>query len=371
MPGSYKVEIIEDLDTLRGLGSEWNEIAPPKDVEPWQSFSWMEAAATACGENHLLRVITVRKDGRLAAIAPLVLKPSEQPFRPLRLDFLGGEELKEPNRFISVDLASLEVLVDVVVSERVYPIRLSRVPNDTENIRFLVTKFRKSGWNTSVFSMSYPYLDLGKNPIRKSLREDLRRARRKAEVHGEVRSEMVIAASREELRNHLERAFRIEDSGWKGRNRTSILSNGYRRKFFERYACSTWSDGTLRLSFLRINEELVAVQYAIESARSYWLLNVGYDEEYRHCSPGNLLLEESIEDAGRNGLLRYNLLGKEEPWTRRWTTSAQDCLVLAAYRLNSHGVKAVWSDASYLVAKRWKERNPKNRMGRDNNGIRA
>jgi CelD/BcsL family acetyltransferase involved in cellulose biosynthesis len=355
--------MIEDLKGFRGLGSEWNEIAPPKDVEPWQTFSWMEAAATACGGNHLLRVITVRKDGRLVAIAPLVLKPSEQPFSPLRLDFLGGEELKEPNRLISLDPPSLELLVDVIVSERVYPIRLSRVPNDPENIRFLVTKFRESGWFIPILSMSYPYLDLGTNPIRKSLREDLGRARRKAKVHGEVRSEAVVASSREELQEYLEDAFRIEGSGWKGRNGTAILSNEFRRKFFERYACSAWNDGTLRLRFLRVNGACVAAQYAIESARSYWLLNVGYDEDYRQCSPGNLLLEESIRDAARSGLLRYNLLGKEEPWTRRWTTTAQDCLVLAAYRLNAHGVKAMWSDASYLVARRMKERKEK-RIGR-------
>jgi CelD/BcsL family acetyltransferase involved in cellulose biosynthesis len=361
MPGTYRVEIIGDLAGLRGLGPEWNEIAPPKDVEPWQSFSWMEAAATAAvGENHTLRVVTVRKDGRLAAIAPMVVKPSDQPFRPLRLDILGGEELKEPNRFVSLDPVSLELLVDAIVSERVYPVRLSRLPNDPENTRFLLAKFRKSGWITPMLSMSYPYLELEGNPVKKSLREDLRRARRKAEGRGEVRSEVAVASSREELRKYLEFAFRIEHSGWKGRNGTSILSNGPRRTFFERYAFSAWGDGTLRLRFLRINGAYVAAQYAVESARSYWLLNVGYDEAFRDCSPGNLLLEESIRDAAGNGLLRYNFLGKEEPWTRRWTTSHQDCLVLAAYRLNPRGVRAMCSDAGYLVAKRWKERKAGN-----------
>lgn len=355
MPSPYKVEIIEDLDGLRGLGSEWNEIAPPKDVEPWQSFSWIEAAASSCGENYLLRVITVRKEGRLIAIAPLVLKPSEQLFRPMRLDFLGGEELKEPNWFLSLDSPSLDLLVDAIVSECAYPIRLSRIPNDPKNIHSLVTKFKKTGWITAVLSMPYPYLDLRTYHIKRSLQEDCRRARRKAEVHGEVRSEVVVAASKEELLKYLEIALRIEGSGWKCRNQTAILSNKYRREFFERYACSAWSDETLRLRFLRINGAFVAVQYAIESAKSYWLLNVGYDEEYRQCSPGNLLLEESIKDTAKNGLFRYNFLGKEEPWTRRWTTIVQDCLVLAAYRLNPYGVKAVLSDASYLVAKRMKK----------------
>ncbi len=353
---SFNCKIIEDLHGLQELKSEWNEVAPPKNVEPWQSFNWIEAAATAYSENHLLRVITVRKDGRLTAIAPLALKPSIQPWRPLRLDFLGGEELKEPNRLIALDPASRDMLVDVIVSERVYPIRLSRLPNDPENIRFLMSKFKKSGWITSVLSMPYPYLDLGANPIRKSLKEDLRRARRKAGAHGEVRSEAVVAASDDELLKRLETCFKIEASGWKGRNGTAILLNESRKKFFERYACSSRSEGALKLYFLFVNEVPVAVQYAIESAKAYWLLNVGYDEAYQQCSPGNLLLEESINDAARNGLARYNLLGKEEPWTKHWTTTAQDCLVLAAYRPNLYGARAMLSDALYLVKKRIKER---------------
>ena len=103
MTDSYKIETIEDFNGLQSLKSEWNEMAPPRNVEPWQSFSWTEAATTAYCKKNLLRIITIRKDNRLTAIAPLVLKPSAQPLSPLRLDFLGGEELKEPNRFISVD----------------------------------------------------------------------------------------------------------------------------------------------------------------------------------------------------------------------------------------------------------------------------
>jgi CelD/BcsL family acetyltransferase involved in cellulose biosynthesis len=361
VPKSHEVEIIENLRDLRGLGSEWNEMAPPKDVEPWQTFSWTEAAASAYSKDHLLRVITVRKGGKLIAIAPMVLKPSEQPLRPLRLDFLGGEELKEPNWFILPDPGSLDFLVDVIVSEPVYPVRLSRVPTDSGHVGFLASKFKKSGWITSELSMPYPYLDLAANPIRKSLREDLRRARRKAEAQGEVRFEEVVAASKGDLLKCLKRGFFIEDSGWKGRNGTSILSNEYRRKFFEHYACSAWSEGTLRLSFLLVGETPVAVQYAIESAKSYWLLVVGYDEGYQQCSPGNLLLEESIRDAAMRGLVRYNFLGKEESWTKRWTRASRETLVLAAYRPNLHGAGAILSDAFYLVKKRIKEHRIRHR----------
>ncbi|MHC1696758.1 MAG: GNAT family N-acetyltransferase [Geobacteraceae bacterium] len=353
MTNSYKIETIEDRNGLQSLKSAWDEMAPPRNVEPWQSFSWTEAVTTAYCKKNLLRIITIRKDNRLTAIAPLVLKPSAQPLSPLRLDFLGGEELKEPNRFISLDPIATDLLMDAILSERVYPIRLSRLPGDADTLCAILAKFNKEGWITRLLRMPYPYIDLGSTPLKKSLREDLKRARRKAEALGEVRSETVIALGEEELLRHLRKGFRIEASGWKGRDGTAIISSESRKQFFERFASSAWRDGTLRLSFLYINEVAVAFQFAIESAKAYWLFKIGYDENYEHCSPGNLLLGESIEKAARNGLGYYNLLGKEEPWTKRWTTTSRDSFVVAAYRPNVHGFRAITSDALYLVKKRF------------------
>jgi CelD/BcsL family acetyltransferase involved in cellulose biosynthesis len=168
--------------------------------------------------------------------------------------------------------------------------------------------------------------------------------------------ELVETESSDTLRVRLNDAFQIESSGWKGRNNTAILCSNARRDFFEKYADSSMRQRTLRLFFLRIGNEDVAVQYAIESANQYWLLNIGYRDEFRECSPGNVLLEETIKYAARNRLSRYNLLGKEEPWTRRWTSDAEDCVVLAAYRSNYFGIRAVISDALYLYHKRQKDR---------------
>ncbi|MBN1429729.1 MAG: GNAT family N-acetyltransferase [Anaerolineae bacterium] len=355
MPHQYKVIIVDDLNGLRGLDQEWNDIALPQKVAPWQSFSWIEAAATAFGRDQALRVITVRKDDRLVAIAPLMLKHRQQPLNPIQMEFLGGVELREPNGFVALDYASLEQLIAAVISEHAYPIRLFRIPRELENTHSIVTRFKQAGWLTPVMSMPYPYLALETNPIKKSLREDLKRARRKAEAHGKVMAEVVNPATPEALQEHLDNAFRIEGSGWKGENHTAITSDEHRKTFFERYAFSAWKDGTLRLSFLKINGTLVAEQYAIETADSYWLLNIGYDEAYRDCSPGNLLLEESIKYAAGNGLLRYNFLGTEEPWITRWTKTTHECFILAAYRLNLCGLIALCSDIGYSIIMRNKE----------------
>ncbi len=351
MPNSYQTEIIEDYNSLLNLKSEWDELAPPRNVEPWQSFSWSEAAATAYNKNDVLRIITIRKENRLVAITPLVLKPSAQPLSPFRVDFLGGEELKEPNRFISLDPIATDLLMDTIVAERLYSLRLSRLPDDTDLFNSIMSKLANAGWVTRYLNLPYPYLNLGPNPLKKSLREDLKRARKKAETHGEVVAKTVFAADEEELLSHLREAFRIEASGWKGRDGTAILSSEARKHFFERFACSAWRDGTLRLWFLYIDKVAVAFQLAIESATAFWLFKIGYDEKYEHCSPGNLLLGESIMEAARNGLSQYNLLGKEEPWTKRWATNSRNSYVVAAYRPNMLGVKSMTSDVLYMFKK--------------------
>ena len=338
------------------LQAEWNQIAPGNKVEPWQSFNWMEAAAASYHQKHSLRIITVRKDGRLIAVAPMVLKRTEQPLKPKQLHILGAEELKEPNRLIANDMASLKTLLDVITSESVYPVRLSRMPNENGMLELALNSFRKAGWITRVMYMPYPFLDLERFAPKKSLKNDLRRARKKAENLGPIGYENFDPVHDGDLTNRLETAFRIENSGWKGQNKTSILSNQARKDFFERYARSSMQQGTLRLAFMTIDGSAVAVQYAIESKQAYWLLNVGYDDQYRICSPGNLLLDRTIKDAAGRGLVRYNLLGKEEQWTRRWTHDSRDCFILEAFRKNWSGLKAMVSDALYMAQKRRRDR---------------
>jgi CelD/BcsL family acetyltransferase involved in cellulose biosynthesis len=279
----------------------------------------------------------------------MILKRSTQPLRPLRLDILGGEELKEPNRFVWRDTAAMGMVVDAIASERTYPIRLSRLSDNPCVAEELVARFKKAGWITRTLNMPYPYLRLRADSISKSLREDLRRARRKAERRGPVGFEVAQGNEAD-----LQRALAIQACGWKGRNRTAILSSPARTRFFESYGRSAAADGTLRLSFLTIGGKPVAVHFGIESADAYWLLFIGFNEDYRECSPGMLLLEETIGDCARRGLARYNFLGKEEPWIRRWSAEAQDCLVLAAYRPNIQGAIAVLSDALYLLNNRRK-----------------
>jgi CelD/BcsL family acetyltransferase involved in cellulose biosynthesis len=355
---STDMVVARDISALACLKEDWDRLAPPDQSEPWQTYRWVDACANSFGKDHQLHVVALLRQSRLVAIAPLILAESHQPLHPIRYEFLGGIELKEPNRLSAIDGAALDLLADQLAREPLYPVRLSRIPNERLAVEQLRAAFRRRGWLTKTVSMPYPYLSLAPrdSPIKKSLVEDLKRGRRKAERRGPIQLEVSSLHPGVDLRNRLDDAFLIEASGWKGANQTAVLSHAARRAFFVRLADAAARDGTLRLAFLRVGGVDVASQYALESANAYWLLNIGYREEFRECSPGNLLLEATIREAAQRGLTRYNFLGKEEPWTRRWTSDVQDCVVFGAYRLNAFGARAILSDALYLLQKRRQDR---------------
>jgi len=365
----YEFDVVTERAELAQLKREWDELAPPAGAEPWQNFSWVNACAHTFNRDHGLRVTTVRRNGQLVAAAPLVLRPSPTPLKPPRLYFLSGEDVFDPNNFVAADDAALEALTDHLATKLSEPIKLWRIPDDNDVGQRLANKLRASGWLTMTRRIPYPYLLLDESwtdPVRKyRYPQDLRRARNRANRRGNVQFEVMTPRCSAELREALEEAFRVEAEGWKGRNRSAILLQSRRRAFLEHLAAAAVEDGTLRLAFLRIDGRAAAMQYAFESAGGYWLLKIGYDEAFKECSPGLLLIAETIRTAAQKGLARYNFLGVKESWVTRWTQDAKECVTFVAYRRNFAGLRSLVSDAMYMGKKRVARRTKATHAGGD------
>src|SRR2546428_512675 len=115
---------------------------------------------------------------------------------------------------------------------------------------------------------------------------------------------------------------------------------------YGRYAVAACRAGVLRLCFLRVGDRVAAVQFAIESDERFSLLKIGYDEAFARCSPGMLLMEETIRDAAKRGLRSYEFLGTAEPWTRVWTGRVRPCVSGRAYPLRRWGLAALTADVA-------------------------
>src|SRR5262249_3804133 len=181
--------------------------------------------------------------------------------------------------------------------------------------------FKSKGILITRPATGYPWIELDESwsdPERKlsqSRRSSLRRALRKAEEIGTIECE-ILTPQPHDLPPLLAESLRIEAANWKGRTGSALLSDSDRRRFFEQYTAIASERGILRLCFLKIGGHAAATQIAVESGGGFWLLKVGYDETFARCSPGNLLMIESLRYAATRGLRTYEFLGSEEPWTR-------------------------------------------------------
>ena len=83
----------------------------------------------------------------------------------------------------------------------------------------------------------------------------------------------------------------------------------------------------------------------LEYHNRFWVLKMGYDQKYSRCSPGILLINETIRYAFEHGLNSYEFLGSNEPWLRMWAKhNLRNYVSLGLYSPNIHGLAALIGD---------------------------
>ncbi len=346
----------ESIESFASLGTAWN---PGGDatLSPTAQFIWVDACA-ACLADDTLDLVVARRDNQPVALAPLVIQS-----RGLwRYWVILGQELYEPAELVYRDPDALERLVRILL-RRGEPLHFDRLPFGCPTLK----TFRRLARGRAVLSCrpakSSPCIPLDEtwavpeSHLNAGHRSDLRRARRRAEKHGPVAAQ-ILTPSIAELDHLLTTALSIEARSWKGEEKTALLCDTHRGPFYRRYAQAACRAGLLRLCFLRIADQPVAMQIAVQSAGGFWLLKIGYDSAFAPCSPGVLLMRETIQYAAEAGLSTYEFLGGVEPWTRVWTEHEHRCIMLDVYPYSGRGMAVLARAAASAWKRKWKSKHP-------------
>ena len=120
------------------------------------------------------------------------------------------------------------------------------------------------------------------------------------------------------------------------------------RRFFLDYCERAARTGGCRFAFLDIGGRSVAAQLSVVWQERLWVLKIGYDEAWSRCSPGWLLLAETLRDAFDRGLRSYEFLGSDEPWLHAWPATTREFSTLQYYSPGWAG----WCGRSIDVAAR-------------------
>jgi CelD/BcsL family acetyltransferase involved in cellulose biosynthesis len=323
---------------------------------PMASFGWSLAAANAFANEHSPQVVmAVDGDGTLRAVAPLARSGS---WGAGRLEMLGVRRLNEPADFVYTDRPALDALVEGLLRLR-RPLLLGRLPAESPTIDALRRACRGRAVVAVRPQASCPFIPLDEtwlnpeNHLSSRRRSDYRRALRRAERHGEFRAE-VLTPKAEHLERLLQIALDVEARSWKGAAGTALACDPFRGGHLRQFALWASHAGTLRIALLWIGKEPIAMQIATEEAGRWWLLKIGFDPAWSDCSPGTLLLNETLRHAVQRQLTSYEFLGTVEPWTQVWTTHEHKCVSVRIYPLGLHGAAVLAADAFEIARRRMK-----------------
>ena len=333
------------------LAPFWTELQN-EGSSPMQQYLWSKICCTSLplnGEPYFLAVKTGLGQG---AVAPLVRAKGVV----ARFEHLGVKFLHEPADLVYSDLTALRELCRQLVKLG-GALFLERVPADSPAISALQEAYQGRGRIFLRASQPYPRILLHEgwripeNQLNSGRRSDLRRAVRNAEKSGSITYE-ILSPTPEQLEPLLEEALEVEAANWKGREGSAVARDKLRGRFYRQFAVATSSAGVLRLCFLRVAGKAIAMQYALECSGAFWLLKIGYREEYARCSPGMLLIAETIRYAASQNLSSYEFLGTAANWTRIWTQNERQSVTLRAYPFQFRGLAALAVDACGALYRR-------------------
>jgi CelD/BcsL family acetyltransferase involved in cellulose biosynthesis len=156
--------------------------------------------------------------------------------------------------------------------------------------------------------------------------KDLRRRLRNLTAQGSVVLERVDEAAPQIL----EEFYRLESSGWKGREGSAISSRPETGQFYAEIARAAGRLGYLTLYGLRAGGRMIAGHFGLSYRGRYFSPKIAFDEDFRRFAPGHLIVHHILQDCWERGLREYDITGDADEWKTKWATATRSqnhCLI--------------------------------------------
>ena len=330
----YSVDLVSDKAAFLALEGEWNDAVDRAAVpHPFLRHEWMRTWWDAfAGEAQHLHILTVKRDGCICAIAPLMFERAQMYGMPVRrLRFLQNDHTPRTDVIVADHVEdSYRALWHAIQDggSRWDVLQLSQIPGDSisrDRFRKLATDGKR---HTGVWaSGAAPYLQLSSSwetfarGLNSKFRQNLRNRLGRLSHLGEPTFEVV--ADPDAIREARTDAQRLEDSGWKTTEGTAIASDKSVERFYTLLTDRATECPWLRLLFLSVGGRRIATAYAAVYANRLFLLKTGYDPEFAKCSPFKLLTYFAVQHACEQGYSELDFLGDTEPWKLEWTSTTR------------------------------------------------
>jgi CelD/BcsL family acetyltransferase involved in cellulose biosynthesis len=315
----WSVEEVTRIGDLEGLREEWTALCDRSPrATPFQRPEWLIPWWRAFPPGEPPWVLAVRKEGHLAALAPLLLyiKDGER-----TVAFCGGGVSDYCD--VVTDPAEEDGAVSALLShlssrrDRWEACDFEPVPAESPLLRLTPAGIEARTEPRDVC----PVLDLpdGTGDLRDVVPtrqlSNLRKYRRKAETLGELRLETVDDRGWEELLEILIgfHVARRSETGQAG-----LLDAAGLTAFHGEVAAGFHARGALGLYALRLDARPLAALYGFHEKETFYFYMQGFDSAWAKLSPGVMVVGGVVEDVVRRGARRLDFLRGREPYKYWW-----------------------------------------------------
>ena len=318
---------IEDRAELEAIAPQWDALAAV-DPTPFSLSAWYLAWWDGYGADRELRVCTVWNGSELGGLLPLCERDG-------RLEAMANEESCVV-RPLARDSEALQLLAGATATERYDLMEIRRLPEGDEAIDALATAARASGRLPIVEpDITSPIVDTTgtleeyRQATRSKWHRNLRRLHRKLLRDHDARLSLIEAPGN--LESELTEGFEVESSGWKRAAGSAILSRPENEAYYRSLGRRFHDRGELRLSSITVDGRMIAWDLAILRRNRLYSPKSGYLEDFRRFGPGLILELATIERCFELGIEAHELLGADDQYKLRFSTSERRHRYFRAY----------------------------------------
>jgi CelD/BcsL family acetyltransferase involved in cellulose biosynthesis len=318
-----QITILKETRQFANLEDEWQELYHNAPLAtPFQSWEWLYSWWEFYGEGYQLRLITVRSEGLLVGILPLMLKRKRWGFERLLflgtgitdyLDVVAREGWEEYVAEAGGQALWRMGLRGVIELHELRPEAVAW--GIFERWSGPKTRIHLNGFDCPVIEVR-PWDEL-LGSLSKNLRSTVRRNVRRA-AKEELRCELVGAADAGRAARDL---MRLHREGWQGRD---ISPENLTRRFeahLEAAARRMMTREVGSISELRRGEEVVLSVFWIFGRDFVGFYMLGANQEtLRRYQVSSLFIRDGLELARERDATYLDLLRGEEPYKLRWTS---------------------------------------------------
>jgi CelD/BcsL family acetyltransferase involved in cellulose biosynthesis len=316
-----QITILKETRQFANLEDEWQELYHNAPLAtPFQSWEWLYSWWEFYGEGYQLRLITVRSEGLLVGILPLMLKRKRWGFE--RLLFLGTGITDY------LDVVAREGWEEYVAEaggQALWRMGLRGVIElhelRPEAVAWGIFE-RWSGPKTRVHQTNCPVIEVRPwdellMSFKRKIRYDIRRNVRRADGDG-VYCELVGAADAGRAARKL---VTLNLEQWEERG---ISPEALTRRFeahLETVTRRMTERGLGAISEIRLNDETIASHFFVFGREFVGVYMVGFGRaSLRRYQVSSLFIRDGLELARERNVPFLDLLGGEEPYKLRWTS---------------------------------------------------